>query len=109
MRSTRTIQASIFQAREVVHPIAEELERASGWLDQHPELLDLVSRCVGGSVARGRHGLTCEMILRCTVLKHLKGYSYRALEFALHDSATMQRFARVDPHEAPTKSTACAC
>ena len=85
-------------------PIAEELERASGWLDQHPELLDLVSRGVGGSVARGRHGLTCETILRCAVLKHLKGYSYRALEFALHDSATVQRFARVDPHEAPRKS-----
>ena len=104
MRSTRTIQPSVFQAREVVHPIAEELERASGWLGQHPELLETVSRCVGGSVARGRHGLTCETIRRCAVLKHLMGYSYRALEFTLHDSATMQRFARVDPHEAPKKS-----
>jgi len=98
MRSTRTIQRGVFQGPEVVHPIAEELERASGWLDQHPELLDLVGRCVGGSVAWGRHGLTCETILRCAVLKHLMSYSYHALEFALHDSA-MQRFARVDPHE----------
>ncbi len=104
MRSTRTIQPSVFQAPEVVHPVAEELERASTWLDEHPELLDTVSGCVGGSVACGRRGLTCETILRCGVLKHLMGYSYRALEFALHDSATMQRFARVDPHEVPKKS-----
>ncbi len=104
MRSTRIIQPSVFQAPEVVHPVAEELERASGWLDQHAELLEVVGRCVGGSVAWGRHGLTCETILRCAVLKHLMGYSYRALEFALHDSATMQRFARVDPYEVPKKS-----
>ena len=53
MRSTRTIQPSVFQAPVVVHPIAEELERASGWLDQHPDLLDVVGRCVGGSVVGG--------------------------------------------------------
>ena len=104
MRSTRTVQPSVFQAPEVVHPVAEELERASTWLDEYPELLDTVSSCVGGSFACGRRGLTCETILRCAVLKHLMGYSYRALEFALHDSATMQRFARVDPHEVPKKS-----
>ena len=38
MRNTRTVQPSVFQAPEVVHPIAAELERASEWLDQHPEL-----------------------------------------------------------------------
>ena len=104
MRSTRTIQPSVFQAPEIVHPVAEELERASSWLDQHRELLEMVGRCVGGSAGRGRHGLTCETILRAAVLKHLMGYSYRGLEFALHDSATMQRFARVDPHAVPKKS-----
>ena len=36
MRNTRTVQPSVFQAPEVVHPIATELERASEWLDQHP-------------------------------------------------------------------------
>ena len=41
MRNTRTVQPSVFQAPEVVHPIAAELERASEWLDQHPELLDM--------------------------------------------------------------------
>ena len=104
MRSTRTVQPSVFQAPEVVHPIAAELERASEWLDQHPELLDTISGCVAGSSSCGRQGLTCETILRCAVVKHLMGYSYRELEFALLDSATMQHFARVDPFRVPRKS-----
>ena len=35
---------------------------------------------------------------------HLMGYSYRGLEFALLDSASVQRFARVDPFRVPKKS-----
>ena len=64
----------------------------------------MISRCVAGSTSCGRHGLTCETILRGAVLKHLMGYSYRELEFALLDSASMQRFARVDPFRVPKKS-----
>ena len=79
MRSTRTVQPSVFQAPEIVHPIADELERASTWLDQHPELLGMIGACVPGSTSCGRHGLTCETILRCAVLMHLMGYSYRGL------------------------------
>ena len=104
MRNTRTVQPSVFQAPEVVHPIAAELERASEWLDQHPELLETISGCVAGSTSCGRDGLSCETILRGAVLKHLMGYSYRELEFALLDSATMQHFARVDPFRVPRKS-----
>ena len=101
MRSTRTIQPSVFQAPEVVHPVAEELERASTWLDQHLELLETVLGCVGGSAGCGRHGLTCETILRCAVLKHLMGYSYlvpgvgvRAARFGHHAALRAGRSAR---------------
>ena len=104
MRKTRTVQPSVFQAPEVVHPVAGELERASAWLDQHPELLDMVGACVPGCASGGRPGLTCETILRCAALMHLMGYSYRGLEFALLDSASVQRFARVDPFRVPKKS-----
>ena len=104
MRKTRTVQPSVFLAPEVVHPVAAELERASAWLDQHPELLDMIGACVPGSTCCGRPGLTCETILRCAVLMHLMGYSYRGLEFALLDSASVQRFARVDPFRVPKKS-----
>ena len=104
MRATRTVQPSVFQAPEIVHPVAAELERASAWVDQHPELLDMIGTCVPGSTCCGRPGLSCETILRCAVLMHLMGYSYRGLEFALLDSASVQRFARVDPFRVPKKS-----
>ncbi len=100
MRLNRTAQPRVFQPHEVVHMFAEPLERASEWLDEHPELLDMVGACVAGSLSCGRHGLTCETILRCAVLMHLRGYSYRQLEFALADSAS----ARVDPWHPPKKS-----
>ena len=104
MRVNRTAQPSVFQPDEVVHPRGTQLERASAWLDGHPELLDMVGACVAGSPCCGRHGLTCETILRCAVLIHLMGYSYRELEFKLIDSASTKRFARVDPFNPPKKS-----
>jgi len=104
MRLNRTAQPSIFQPEEVVHPLGAHLERASAWLDEHPELLDMISRCGAGSASCGRRGLTCETILRCAVLIHLMGYSYRELEFMLVDSASTKRFARIDPLHPPKKS-----
>ena len=88
------------------HPVADDLQRASDWLDEHPELLDLVAADVDGGTraATGRHGLTCETILRGAVLKHLWQHSYRSLEFLLRDSVSAQRFARVEAHRAPGKT-----
>ena len=71
MRTTRTEQPSVFQAPQIGQPVADELEVASLLLDQHPELLDMVGRCVGGSATCGRVGLTCETILRCAVIARL--------------------------------------
>ena len=105
MRTTRTEQPSVFQAPQIDHTVADELELASLLLDQHPELLDMVGRCVGGSATCGRIGLTCETILRCAVIARLMDFSYRKLEFALRDSRSTQRFARVDPWRVPKKSS----
>ena len=62
----------------------------------------MIGTCVPGSTCCGRPGLTCETILRCAVLMHLMGYSYRG--FALLDSACVHCFARVDPLRVPKKS-----
>ena len=43
-------------------------------------------------------------MLHCAVLKHLRQESYRGLEFALRDSLSAQRFARVDAARLPGKS-----
>ena len=104
MRTKRTEQPSVFQAPQIDHTVGADLELASLLLDQHPELLDMIGRCVGGSATRGRVGLTCETILRCAVIARLMNFSYRELEFALHDSKSTQRFARVDPLRVPKKS-----
>ena len=92
--------------RSVAGPVAEELEWASAWLDAHPELRDEVAADLGAETgaSRGRHGLTCETILRCAVLKHLRQETCRGLEFTLRDSRSAQRFARVDAARLPRKS-----
>ena len=40
MRAKRTAQISLFDPQALDHPVADELEWASAWLDAHPELLD---------------------------------------------------------------------
>ena len=106
MRAKRTAQTSLFDPASVDHRVAEELEWASAWLDAHPELLDEVAADLGAETgaSRGRHGLTCETILRCAVLKHLRQETCRGLEFTLRDSRSAQRFARVDAARLPRKS-----
>ena len=93
MRTTRTTQASLFDPTPVDHPVADDLERVSAWLDAHPELIAEVEEDLGAKAgpARGRHGLSCETVLRCALLKHIRQETYRGLEFLLRDSLSAQR------------------
>ena len=104
MRLKRTTQMSLYEPKPVDHPLGRELETVSNWLDAHPELLEEVAADLGAQSERGRGGLTCESILRCAVLKHLRGETWRGLAFALVDSVSACRFARVDPLAPPKKS-----
>ena len=47
MREKRNAQTSLFDPQAVDHPVADELERASAWLDAHPELLAEVAADLG--------------------------------------------------------------
>ena len=106
MRTKRTTQTSLFDPEPVDHPVGAALEAMSAWLDAHPELLDMVAADLGAGDARcrGRRGLSCETVLRCAVLKHLRQETWRGLEFALRDSQSARRFARVDTTRLPKKS-----
>ena len=100
MRLKHTTQMSLYEPGPVDHPLGEELESISDWLDAHTELLvDL-----GAQAERGRFGLSCESVLRCAVIKHLRGETWRGLAFALRDSLSACRFARVNPLGPPKKS-----
>ena len=106
MRKIRTTQTSLFDPEPVDHPVAELLGRASAWLDGHPELAALVAADLGAGDGRGpgRHGLSCETVLRCAVLVHIRQETYRGLEFALRDSLSARRFARLAGGGVPGKS-----
>ncbi len=104
MRIKRTTQLSVFQSKPVDHPLGGELESISNWLDAHPALLDAVAADLGAQSNRGHRGLSCDSILRCAVLKHLRGKTWRGLAFAPRDSRSACRFSRVDPLSPPGKS-----
>ena len=74
MRQKRTAQLSFFEPDPVDHPVADALEAISAWLDDHPELLEAVAADLGAESGSccGRHGLSCETVLRCAVLKHCR-------------------------------------
>ena len=106
MRQKRTAQLSFFEPDPVDHPVADALEAISAWLDDHPELLEAVAADLGAEsgLCCGRHGLSCETVLRCAVLKHLRQETWRGLEFTLRDSRSARRFARVEAIRVPKKS-----
>ncbi len=79
MRLKRTTQMSLYEPVPVDHPLGEELESISDWLGAHPVLLDAVAVELGAQAERGRFGLSCESVLRCAVLKHLRGETWRGL------------------------------
>ena len=106
MRERRKAQLSLLDCEVVDHPAAAALERVSWWLDGQREVLEWVSADIdrGAPSSVGRLGLSCETVLRCTLLKHLWQQGYRELAFTLRDSLTAQRFARLDGRPAPGKS-----
>ena len=106
MREKRNAQTSLFDPQAVDHPVADDLERASAWLDARPELLGEIAADLGArsGSSRGRRGLSCETVPRCALLKHLRRETYRGLEFILRDSLSARRFARVEAGRLPGKS-----
>lgn len=105
MRQERTIQASIFDVF-ATHEIGRELQAISRWLDQHRQLLSLVSDDLRRDGVRetGRRGLPAEAVLRCALLKQYRQLSYEELAFHLEDSASFRAFARLPLAWTPKKS-----
>lgn len=74
-----------------------------------PELVALVRTCLAGrrpnSTRTGRDGVAPDRVLRCCVLKHLKGWSFRELERELRSNLIYRRFTRFEADVTPDFST----
>jgi IS5 family transposase len=100
MIGTTSRQASLFYfafAKEVAAIKDLTLDQIDTLL-QDDELLDLVRQRLATRRPRshrlGRPGIAPDRLLRCVVLKHLKRWSFRQLEYELRHSLLYRRFTR---------------
>src|SRR5258708_35761960 len=74
-----------------------------------PTLIDLVRQCLATrsplSQRTGRTGMAPDRLLRCCVMKHLKGWSFRDLERELRSNLVYRRFTRFDAEATPDFTT----
>ena len=70
-----------------------------------PTLVDLVLQCLAqrspSSTRTGRTGMAPDRLLRCCVMKHLKGWSFRDLERELRSNLVYRRFTHFDAEITP--------
>src|SRR6516164_931338 len=83
------------------------LEPVDQLLDD-PLMVDLVRDCLAkrwpASARTGRPGIAPDRLLRCCVLKHLKGWNFRDLDRELRSNLIYRRFTRFDAEATPTYS-----
>jgi IS5 family transposase len=74
-----------------------------------PQLLDLVRQCLTtrfpASARTGRPGMAPDRLLRCSLMKHLKGWSFRDLETELRGNLMYRRFTHYDADLIPQFTT----
>jgi transposase len=98
--SPLALQAALLKD-DLLDPVDQLLE--------DPALVDLVQQCLAArspAAARtGRPGITPDRLLRCCVMKHLKGWSFRGLERELRSNLVYRRFTRFDAEVTPDFTT----
>src|SRR5215467_3292465 len=84
------------------------LEPVDQLLDD-PQLIELIHKCLASrcaaSTRTGRKGIAPDRLLRCCVLKHMKGWSFRDLERELRSNLIYRRFTHFDAEATPNFST----
>ncbi len=98
--SPLALQAALLKD-DLLDPVDQLLE--------DPALLELVQHCLAArfpaSARTGRPGMAPDRLLRCCVLKHLKGWSFRDLERELRSNLVYRRFTRFDAEATPDFTT----
>jgi len=84
------------------------LEPVDQLLDD-PQLIEVVRNCLAArspaSTRTGRTGMAADRLLRCCVLKHLKGWSFRDLERDLRSNLIYRQFTHFDAEATPDFTT----
>jgi len=95
------------EAAAIRDPILDSVD----WLLEDPSLLALSTEVLAsrspGSDKVGREGIAPDRLLRCVVLKHIKGWSYRELHRELRASLLYRRFTRFYEDPIPDFSNLC--
>ena len=106
------IASSSHQAWLFYSPLAQQatllkddlLDPVDQLLDD-PALVDLVRQCLAKrsprSIRTGRIGMAPDRLLRCCVMKHLKGWSFRDLARELRSNLVYRRFTHFDADTTP--------
>jgi len=115
MIGSTTRQSSLFYmplARQVDLLKDDLLDPVDVLLDDQ-ELVSLVRQRLASrrplSPRTGRPCIAPDRLLRCCVLKHLKGWSFRELERELRSNLVYRRFTRFDADPTPDYSTFSRC
>jgi hypothetical protein len=70
-----------------------------------PALVEMVRQCLAKpsplSTRTGRDGIAPDRVLRCCIMKHLKGWSFRDLERELRSHLVYRRFTHFDAEITP--------
>jgi IS5 family transposase len=97
-RTTRQASLFYFAFASEAALICDDLLDPLDEILQDSQLLDFASRALAKRSARscdlGRPSIAPDRLLRCVVLKHLKGWSFRELERELRASLLYRRFTR---------------
>jgi IS5 family transposase len=98
--SPLALQAALLKD-DLLDPVDQLLE--------DPALLELVQQCLAArspaSARTGRPSIAPDRLLRCCVMKHLKGWSFRDLERELRSNLVYRRFTRFDAEATPDFTT----
>ena len=113
MIGKRVRPASLFafaffkEAAAIREPVLDAVDR----LLEDPALLALSTQALASrspsSDKVGREGIAPDRLLRCVVLKHIKGWSYRELHRELRASLLYRRFTRFYEDPIPDFSNLC--
>src|SRR6266446_383389 len=113
MIGSTTRQPSLFYfafAKEVASMTDDLLDPLDEIL-QDASLVDLAAQALAKRSVRsadfGRPSIAPDRLLRCVVLKHLKGWSFRQLERELRASLLYRRFTRFYEDPIPDFSNLC--